>query len=178
MEPVATQLAEAIREAGANKTSLRITGGKTKDFYGNPTTGETLSTSAYRGIVEYEPTELVIIARAGTPVVDIETALREKGQMLAFEPPHFGANATLGGCVAAGLSGPRRAYAGAVRDLVLGVRMLDGKGTDLKFGGQVIDRKSTRLNSSHSQISYAVFCLKKKTKQLTSTHPLSSSQST
>ena len=100
--------------------------------------GETLAVNAYRGIVDYEPTELVITARAGTPLAEIEAALREQGQMLAFEPPHFGPTATLGGCIAAGLSGPRRAYAGAVRDFVLGVRMLDGKGNDLRFGGQVM----------------------------------------
>ncbi len=81
----------------------------------------------------------MITARAGTPLAEIENALRDKGQMLAFEPPHFGAlTATLGGCIAAGLSGPRRAYAGAARDTVLGVRMLDGKGDDLRFGGQVM----------------------------------------
>ena len=77
-------------------------------------------------------------ARAGTRLADLETELRKHGQMLAFEPPHFGSGATLGGCVAAGLSGPRRASAGAVRDFVLGVRMLDGKGDDLNFGGQVM----------------------------------------
>ena len=92
----------------------------------------------FAGIVDYEPTELVITARSGTPLAEIEAAMREHGQMLAFEPPHFGADATLGGCIAAGLSGPRRPYAGSARDLVLGVRMLDGKGTDLRFGGQVM----------------------------------------
>ena len=89
MEAIVTQLAETLREAAAHKTPLRIVGGGTKNFYGNPTTGETFSTNAYRGIVEYEPTELVITARAGTPLAEVETALREKGQMLAFEPPHF-----------------------------------------------------------------------------------------
>jgi glycolate oxidase FAD binding subunit len=160
MDTIVQQLAETLREASANKTPLRVTGGGTKDFYGNPTTGETLSTSAYRGIVDYEPTELVITACAGTPLAEVEAALKEKGQMLAFEPPHFGAppspltpllrskcalvpqagegNSTLGGCIAAGLSGPRRPYAGAVRDLVLGVRLLDGSGADLRFGGQVM----------------------------------------
>ncbi len=138
MDAIVQQLAQILREAAANKTPLRIVGGGTKDFYGNPTTGETLSTSAYRGIVDYEPTELVITARAGTPLTEIEATLKAKGQMLAFEPPHFGTNATLGGCIAAGLSGPRRPYAGAVRDLVLGVRMLDGTGADLRFGGQVM----------------------------------------
>lgn len=138
MDAIVQQLAQTLREAHANKTPLRISGGNSKDFYGNPTTGETFSTAAYKGIIDYEPTELVITARAGTPLADIEAALREKGQMLAFEPPHFAPSSTLGGCIAAGLSGPRRAYAGAVRDLVLGVRMLDGKGTDMKFGGQVM----------------------------------------
>ncbi len=138
MDTIIQQLSETVREASANKTPLRIVGGGTKDFYGNPTTGETLSTAAYRGIVEYEPTELVITARSGTPLAEIEAALNDKGQMLAFEPPHFGANSSLGGCIAAGLSGPRRPYAGAARDLVLGVRILDGTGADLRFGGQVM----------------------------------------
>jgi len=80
----------------------------------------------------------VVTARAGTPLAEVEAALHEKGQMLPFEPPHFGRRATLGGCVASGLSGPRRAYAGAVRDFLLGVRILDGRGTDLGFGGQVM----------------------------------------
>ena len=237
---VIDQLAASIREAAAQRTPLRIVGGGTKDFYGGALRGETLATSAYRGIVEYDPTELVITARAGTPLAEIEGALREKRQMLAFEPPHFGfipsplnprrveqvpsvqpmdatperasapesrrahvrlhghipindmgpllhasahplpkqpeavasltpnpspgargehraadtdrldregnvvsampadRMATLGGCVAAGLSGPRRACAGAVRDFVLGVRMLDGNGRDLHFGGRVM----------------------------------------
>ncbi len=132
------QLAQTVRDASAKKTPLRIVGGGSKDFYGSPATGEILSTTAYRGIIDYEPTELVITARAGTPLVELEAAMKEKGQMLAFEPPHFAEGSTLGGCIAAGLSGPRRAYAGAVRDLVLGVRMLDGNGADLRFGGQVM----------------------------------------
>jgi glycolate oxidase FAD binding subunit len=134
----AGELGEAIREAAAARRKLRIRGGGTKDFYGGEPQGEVLNTTACRGIVSYEPTELVITARCGTPLSEIEAAMREQGQMLAFEPPHFGESATLGGCVAAGLSGPRRPYAGAVRDFVLGVRMLDGKGADLRFGGQVM----------------------------------------
>ena len=129
---------ETLRAASASKIPLVILGGGSKAFYGNPSNGETLPATLYRGIVEYEPTELVITARAGTPLAEVEAAMREKGQMLAFEPPHFGTTSTLGGAVAAGLSGPRRAYAGAVRDLVLGVRMLDGSGADLRFGGQVM----------------------------------------
>jgi glycolate oxidase FAD binding subunit len=132
------QLAHAIREAAASKQPLRIRGGGTKDFYGGELRGDVLDTRAYTGIVDYEPTELVITARAGTPLSVIESAMLDRGQMLAFEPPRFGADATLGGCIAAGLSGPRRPYAGSARDLVLGVRMLDGRGADLRFGGQVM----------------------------------------
>jgi glycolate oxidase FAD binding subunit len=132
------QLAAAIREAAAQKRPLCIRGGGTKDFYGGVSHGHKLNTSQYRGIVAYEPTELVITARAGTPLAEVEAALEEKGQMLAFEPPHFGPGATIGGCVAAGLSGPRRPYAGALRDFLLGVRILDGRGADLTFGGQVM----------------------------------------
>jgi glycolate oxidase FAD binding subunit len=138
MNQIVDQLAASIRDAAAHGTPLRIVGGGTKDFYGGPARGETLATSAWRGIVEYDPTELVITARAGTPLAEIEAALREKRQMLAFEPPHFGVTSTLGGCIAAGLSGPRRACAGSVRDFVLGVRILDGNGADLRFGGRVM----------------------------------------
>lgn len=132
------QLADTIRAAADAKRPLNIRGGGSKAFYGNPVSGDDLDATTHRGIVSYEPTELVITARAGTPLAEIEAALREKGQMLGFEPPHFDDGATLGGCIAAGLSGPRRAHAGAARDFVLGVRMLDGRGTDLAFGGQVM----------------------------------------
>jgi glycolate oxidase FAD binding subunit len=135
---IVEQLARIIRTAGAERRMLRLRGGGTKDFYGTALNGEILDTASYRGIVGYEPSELVITARCGTPLADIEAAMHEQGQMLAFEPPHFGPGATLGGCVAAGLSGPRRPHAGAVRDLVLGVRILDGKGQNLRFGGQVM----------------------------------------
>jgi glycolate oxidase FAD binding subunit len=130
--------ANAIRAAGAGGGRLRIRGGGTKDFYGQALEGEILDTRAYAGVVAYEPTELVITVRCGTPLAEVERVLAEKRQMLAFEPPHFGAGATIGGAVAAGLSGPRRATAGAVRDFVLGVRMMDGRGEDLTFGGQVM----------------------------------------
>ena len=130
--------AETIRAAAAGGRSLRIRGGGTKDFYGQALEGEILDTRSCTGIVAYDPTELVITARGGTPLAEVEAALAGKGQMLAFEPPHFGAGATLGGVVAAGLSGPRRAAAGAVRDFVLGVRLMDGRGESLSFGGQVM----------------------------------------
>ena len=138
MDDIVDNLSRLIREAAKQKRPLCVRGGGTKDFYGGPVRGYKLNTGDFSGIVAYEPTELVITARAGTPLSEIEAALREKGQMLAFEPPHFGPAATLGGCVAVGLSGPRRPYSGAVRDFVLGVRVLDGKGDDLKFGGQVM----------------------------------------
>src|SRR5687768_13179161 len=149
MQYTVDQLADTIRAAAGNNTPLLIRSGGTKDFYGNHTLNPVnpvnpvnprsiLDATAYAGIVDYEPTELVVTARSGTRLGDLETELRKQGQMLAFEPPHFGAGATLGGCVATGLSGPRRASAGAVRDFVLGVRMLDGRGDDLSFGGQVM----------------------------------------
>lgn len=138
MQQIVQQFSENIRSAAEKQTALRIRGGGSKDFYGAALNGEILETRPYSGIVQYEPTELVITARAGTPLIEIEAALKERGQMLAFEPPHFGNHATLGGCIASGLSGPRRAAAGAVRDFVLGVRMVDGRGNDLRFGGQVM----------------------------------------
>jgi len=141
MQYIIDQLADTIRAAAGHKVPLCIRSGGSKDFYGNRIAGQKadiLDPTAYAGIVDYEPTELVVTARAGTHLADLETELHKHGQMLAFEPPHFGSAATLGGCVAAGLSGPRRASAGAVRDFVLGVRMLDGRGDDLSFGGQVM----------------------------------------
>lgn len=116
---------------------LRLRGGGTKDWYGQTLQGEPLDTRGYRGIIAYEPTELVVTARCGTPLAELEQVLSEQNQMLAFEPPHFGA-ATVGGMVASALSGPRRQSAGAVRDYVLGAHLLDGNGEELRFGGQVI----------------------------------------
>jgi glycolate oxidase FAD binding subunit len=119
-------------------TALMILGGDTKAFYGRATTGEPLDVSAHRGIVSYESTELVITARAGTPLKEIEATLAGSGQMLPFEPPYFSESATLGGAVACGLSGPARPYAGSVRDFVLGAVCINGKGEHLSFGGQVM----------------------------------------
>ena len=130
-------IVSAVRAAHASHTQRRIRGAGSKDFYGGLLAGEVLDVAGYRGIVAYEPTELYITARCGTPLAEIEAALAEKGQMLAFEPPHF-SGATVGGCVAAGLSGPRRQQAGAVRDFVLGVKLVDGSGQVLNFGGQVM----------------------------------------
>ncbi|MGC3964822.1 MAG: glycolate oxidase subunit GlcE [Rhodocyclaceae bacterium] len=130
-------LVEQVRVACDRRTPLRIRGGGSKDFLAQSLTGDLLDTRAHRGIVAYEPSELVITARAGTPLAEIEATLAERGQVLAFEPPHFGP-ATLGGCVASGLSGPARAASGAVRDFVLGVKIIDGQAQVLRFGGTVM----------------------------------------
>ena len=132
------QLIDQVRAAAAARTPLRITGGDTKAFYGEPSAGETLSTTGWRGIVSHEPSELVVTVRAGTPLDELEAALAEAGQSLPFDPPHFGRASTIGGAVAVGLAGPARASAGGVRDFVLGVQFIDGRGDWLTFGGQVM----------------------------------------
>lgn len=131
-------LQERVRAAQASATALSIRGGDSKAFYGREVQGETLVAAEHSGITHYEPTELVISARAGTPLQIIEQALDEHGQMLAFEPPHYGEGATLGGTIACNFSGPRRAWAGAARDFVLGCRIINGKGEILAFGGEVM----------------------------------------
>jgi glycolate oxidase FAD binding subunit len=134
-----SELRERVGTAHIERRPLRLRGAGTKDFYGESSQqGELLDLRAYRGIVDYEPSELVITARCGTPLSEIESALNERGQFLAFEPPYFGGDPTLGGVIAAGLSGPRRMYAGAARDFVLGVTLLDARGEILRFGGQVM----------------------------------------
>jgi len=140
MDSALRQVAERIRAAAADAAPLRILGGGTKDFYGEPPQGEALSTAGLTGITSYEPSELVVTVRAGTPLAELEAALAEQGQCLPFEPPHFGAAGagTVGGMVAAGLSGPARASAGAVRDFVLGATLVNGRGEVLGFGGQVM----------------------------------------
>ena len=146
MHPELQSIVERIRAATADGTPLRIRGGGTKDFYGNaahPAPGDALiDTRPLAGIVSYEPSELVVTARAGTPLAELEALLAEQGQCLPFEPPHFRTaendRATVGGMVAAGLSGPARASVGAVRDYVLGATLVDGRGEVLSFGGQVI----------------------------------------
>jgi glycolate oxidase FAD binding subunit len=138
MDSALQQITERIRAAAADGTALRIRGGGSKDFYGQSLQGEVLDTRPLNGIVSYEPTELVVTVRAGTPLAELEAALDEKGQYLPFEPPHFGPRSTVGGMVAVGLNGPARASVGAVRDYMLGVVMVNGKGEELTFGGQVM----------------------------------------
>jgi glycolate oxidase FAD binding subunit len=138
MENVLQTFKERIASATASKSPLRIKGNGTKDWYGQSLQGEVLDTTAYSGIIAYDPTELVITARAGTSLREIGKALSEKNQMLAFEPPRFDGLATIGGIVASGLSGPRRQAVGSVRDFVLGAVLMDGKADVLHFGGQVM----------------------------------------
>ena len=138
MDTELLKLRERVLIARAQRTPLQLHGARTKDFYGEAITGQPLDLSGYRGIIDYEPSELVITARCGTPLSDIETALAERGQFLAFEPPRPGGDPTLGGSIATGLSGPRRMQAGAARDFVLGATLLAGDGELLRFGGQVM----------------------------------------
>ncbi|MGL6109977.1 MAG: glycolate oxidase subunit GlcE [Rubrivivax sp.] len=159
-DPALRALVERVAEARAGRRKLCIRGGNTKAFYGGEPRGDTLDMGALAGISSYEPTELVVTVRAGTPLAELEATLAEKGQCLAFEPPRFVAHGyaahtapdqvatlgpavakaggTVGGMVAAGLSGPSRAAAGAVRDHVLGVTLLNGRAEVLSFGGQVM----------------------------------------
>ena len=138
MDQVLQQFRDRIMSATRSGTALRIRGNGTKDWYGQELNGELLDTTAYSGIISYDPTELVVTARAGTNLREIGKALAEKKQMLAFEPPRFDGLATVGGIVASGLSGPRRQAVGSVRDFVLGTVLMDGKGETLHFGGQVM----------------------------------------
>ena len=131
-------LLEQVNQALNNATPLLIQGSNSKAFLGRPVAGEVLDTRSHCGIVSYYPTELVITARAGTPLAELSAALEAAGQMLPCEPPSFGEGATLGGMVAAGLSGPRRPWAGSVRDFVLGTRVITGMGKHLRFGGEVM----------------------------------------
>lgn len=141
-DPALRALVERVRAAQADGTALEIAGHGSKAFYGGPRVGEALHTTALAGISSYEPTELVVSARAGTPIAELEAALAEQGQCLPFEPPRFRvgsvAKGTVGGLVAAGLSGPSRASVGAVRDHVLGATLLNGRAEVLSFGGQVM----------------------------------------
>jgi len=138
MADLEPSLADRVRQAAGSATPLCLRGSGSKAFYGRACTGEALDIAGHAGVVGYAPTELVISARAGTPLTEIEALLAANNQMLPFEPPHFGAGATLGGMLATGLSGPRRPWSGALRDAVLGVKIINGRGEVLRFGGQVM----------------------------------------
>ncbi|MFN7883594.1 MAG: glycolate oxidase subunit GlcE, partial [bacterium] len=132
------QLCKQIEQAARSNTLLRPVGGGTKNFYGGPLKGDEVHMQAWAGILEYEPTELVSTAKAGTPLSTIEAALAEHNQELAFEPPRFGAQSTLGGAIASGLAGPARLSRGGVKDYVLGCTLIDGRAQVLHFGGVVM----------------------------------------
>jgi glycolate oxidase FAD binding subunit len=132
-------LQDQIAQARASKSTVRIRGGGSKDFYGNQLGDHTvLDTRSHSGITSYEPSELVVTARAGTPLVELEAALAEQNQYLPFEPPHYASGSTVGGMVASGLSGAARAVTGSVRDHILGVQIINGAGEVLNFGGTVM----------------------------------------
>ncbi len=131
-------LQQTILTAAESGQALNLRGGGSKSFYGRRVSGQDCDITPYSGIIAHEPSELVITARAGTPLSELEQTLAAARQILPFEPPHFSDTATIGGVVSCGLSGPRRAYAGALRDFVLGVKCINGKGEVLTFGGQVM----------------------------------------
>ncbi len=135
---ISERLISQVKESSERNTLLVIRGGDTKSFYGRLPEGQSLDVLSHSGVINYQPTELVVTARAGTTLTELEQLLDEHGQMLPFEPPHFGDKATIGGTVACGLSGPARPYRGAVRDYVLGVTLLDSAGNVKRFGGEVM----------------------------------------
>lgn len=141
MQNLVDHFIQHIHSAASTRSALLIQGGNSKHFYGNatnPAETDVLNVTPYSGVVDYDPSELVITVKAGTRLAELEPLLLQSNQILAFEPPHFTENATLGGTIAAGLSGPRRAYRGSVSDFVLGIRLLDGQGHDLRFGGRTM----------------------------------------
>jgi len=138
MQVVLNQFKEQIQSAVSEQKIINICGGNTKNWYGDSPSGEALNTHQYAGILDYQPEELVITACAGTLLKEVESALASKNQCFPFEPPHYGENATIGGMVAAGLAGPGRGQFGGLRDYVLGVKMMDGSGQILSFGGKVM----------------------------------------
>jgi len=142
MDAALARYADTVRAAASAGGGLCLRGGGTKDFYGGTPQGEPFDLREYSGITSYESSELVVTARCGTPLVELEAELASRNQMIPFEPPRFGIGGTLGGCVAAGLAGPRRAanglYYGAVRDYVLGCAVMDGRADMMRFGGQVM----------------------------------------
>ncbi len=132
------ELRTQVAAVAAGGGEIEIIGGGSKRFYGEPIEALPIDVSGHSGLIDYDPAELVITLRAGCGLREIEELLRAERQMFGFEPPAFGADATIGGMVATGLAGPRRAFAGGVRDFVLGVKLLDGRGEVLQFGGRVI----------------------------------------
>jgi glycolate oxidase FAD binding subunit len=138
MSDLTAELRERVKRALAEKQPLELRGGGTRAFYGGEPKGRPLEREAHAGVGHHEPRELVLTARAGTPLAELEALLAAAGQMLPFEPPRFGEASTLGGAIATGLSGSRRPFAGSARDFVLGVKIINGRGEVLRFGGEVM----------------------------------------
>jgi len=134
-------LVEHVRQAVDANAPLRIVGGNSKAALGNniaqPDNTTVLNTRSHEGIIDYDPTELVVSVRAGTPLKSLNEALANQGQLLPFDPPDW-AGSTIGGVIACALSGPRRPFSGSARDYVLGTRVINGQAQDLSFGGQVM----------------------------------------
>ena len=135
---ISQSIQQQVLDAFENSSALYIVGGNSKSFYGRTVSAQPLNVAQHHGILNYEPTELVITVRAGTPLDEIEKTLADHGQMLPFEPPAFSSGATIGGTIACNFSGPRRAYTGAARDYLLGCKIINGKGEILSFGGEVM----------------------------------------
>jgi glycolate oxidase FAD binding subunit len=135
---IETDLTEQIGAVAATGGALEIVGNGSKRFYGEALDALAIEVSAHSGVIDYDPAELVITLRAGCRLREVEALLAQHRQMFAFEPPHFAADASIGGMVASGLAGPRRGFAGSIRDYVLGAKMIDGRGEILQFGGRVI----------------------------------------
>ena len=138
MTDLSTEFQQQICDAVNREAPINLVGGNTKHFYGREPQGEVLNVSGNSGVVDYEPTELVVTVRNGTTLSQLEAVLAEQGQMLGFEPPYFGEKATIGGAIASGLSGPRRPFSGAVRDHILGCKIINGYADILSFGGTVM----------------------------------------
>jgi len=138
MSDLSNGLQQTVQAAYQSKTPLNIIGGNSKSWYGRTAVGSPLHVSDHSGIIHYQPSELMITARAGTPLTEIADTLDEHRQRLPFDPPHFGEHATIGGTVACNFSGPRRPYAGSCRDFMLGCRIINGKGEVMRFGGEVM----------------------------------------
>lgn len=135
---IEAELATQVAAVAAGGGAVEILGGGSKRFYGEPVEGLAVEVATHSGVIDYDPAELVITLRAGCRLADVEALLAQNRQMFGFEPPHFAPQATIGGMVASGLAGPRRGFAGSIRDFVLGAKMLDGRGEVLQFGGRVI----------------------------------------
>ncbi len=138
MSDAAAALQQVVTQASADRSALHLRGSGSKCFLGNPVQGQVLDLKQHHGVVSYEPTELVLTARGGTPLAEVEDLLRESGQHLSFDPPRFQGEGTLGGAIGAGLGGPGRPWGGAPRDVLLGVKLLDGRGQIMRFGGEVM----------------------------------------